>query len=61
MNGGLIVQVFMVHAIDHSMQDFFQMYEIEKQSDGIQLWALHRQPNLIIVAVRIFALAFVSA
>ncbi len=37
------------------------MDEIEKQADGIELRALNGEPDFVIVAVRIFALAFVSA
>ena len=51
----------MIQPFDHVLHDFAQVLEIKQQLEVIEIFASERDANLVIVAVRILALAFVVA
>src|ERR1700733_2213435 len=51
----------MIHAEGHIANHLLQMGEIIEQANRIKLWPLERDAHLVIMAVHVLALPFVSA
>ena len=51
----------MVEPVNHMLHNFAQVLEIQEQSRFVEIFAGQRHPDLIVVSVRILALAFVVA
>ena len=61
IEGSLVIQELMVDISDEIPQDSFEVDEIKEQAYRIELFALDIDAHAVVVAVRILALAFVSA
>ena len=51
----------MVDAVDDRTHDVLQVLEVEQQPGRVELFSTQRDAHLVVVAVRVLALAFVIA
>jgi len=47
----------MVDAVDDRAQDLLEQLEVQQKAGGVQLRSCESDANLVVVAVRVFALA----
>jgi anaerobic magnesium-protoporphyrin IX monomethyl ester cyclase len=56
-----VIEHLVVEPLDHMLHDVAQVFEIEQQSSFVEFSAGERDTNLVVVPVRVFALALVVA
>ena len=60
-NGGKIVDELVVQVVDHAAHQALHVQKIHQQAGGIELLALDRDPDAVVVAMHVLALALVIA